>query len=66
MVNMLYIIPKGTFPSACRGCGKTVYWVKLVDGTSIPVERPKGISHWKVCKRITELRSGPEEEKDKA
>ena len=59
MVNVRYIIPKGTFVSKCRGCGEKVFWITN-NNVQLPVEK-NGIAHWNKCKRLEELRSNPEE-----
>ncbi len=48
MKEVLFEIPAGTTPSACRGCGADVYWIITKTGKRMPVNGD-GTSHFSSC-----------------
>lgn len=48
MANVKYEIPENTLSATCRGCRRTIYWVKTKAGKNMPVD-PDGVPHWGTC-----------------
>ena len=53
-------IPAGTEPSRCRGCGASIYWLKMASGKNMPVD-PDGVSHFATCARAAQFRKPPDD-----
>ena len=53
--DVKFTIPRGAEPSACKGCGQQIYFVRTREGGSMPVD-PDGAPHWASCAKADEFR----------
>ncbi len=55
MTALTYDIPQNSRPTKCKGCGKTIHWVKTEKGRNMPVD-PDGAPHWIKCDPVFTVR----------